>query len=292
MGSDPIGITAADLDGDNDIDIATANVFSDNVSVVLNDGAGVFGAHTDFPVTNGPWAVFAADFDGDGDIDLATGDYEGSNVSILKNDGDADFSAPVIFTFSEMVLVSDIYGADFDGDDDIDLAVIGLGSTDAYAIINNGNGVFSEGNSTTHEGLGSDVIAADFDGDGDLDLAIASESGPSVAVSINNSALATEELELGVLPSELELRQNYPNPFNPTTVIEFNLERSATAELEIINTIGQVVRSFDLGRRGAGVHQVEWDGLDDGGNRLATGVYFYRLSADNLVQSKKMLLLK
>lgn len=89
------------------------------------------------------------------------------------------------------------------------------------------------------------------------------------------------------LPSTFALHQNYPNPFNPTTTISFTLNQAARATIEIYNLLGQEVRTFDFGKLPSGDHAVEFDGAG-----LASGIYFYRLIADDASQLRKMVLLK
>jgi hypothetical protein len=95
-----------------------------------------------------------------------------------------------------------------------------------------------------------------------------------------------------LLPEGFGLGQNYPNPFNAGTIIEFTLPRAGQVHLEVINLLGQSVRVLIDELEPAGWHRVEWDGLNQVGGRVATGVYLYRLSVGEYVETKKMLLLK
>ncbi len=92
-------------------------------------------------------------------------------------------------------------------------------------------------------------------------------------------------------PISFELHQNYPNPFNPGTVISYQLPRSAGVQLVIYNSIGQRVRTLVEGYRELGAHSTLWDGRDDDGRALASGVYVYRLTAGAFSQARKMVLL-
>jgi len=94
------------------------------------------------------------------------------------------------------------------------------------------------------------------------------------------------------LPESFELKQNYPNPFNPSTNIEFTLPAASAVTLEVFNIMGQRVRALINEPLQAGVHQVVWDGCGDDGQRVASGVYFYRIQADQFASAKKMVLLK
>jgi len=95
-----------------------------------------------------------------------------------------------------------------------------------------------------------------------------------------------------VLPTEFTLGQNYPNPFNPETRIEFGLPRSAHVKLEILNLLGQRVRVLVDASRSAGWHSVWWDGRDETGRVASSGVYFYRMQADEFNVTRKMILLR
>jgi hypothetical protein len=92
------------------------------------------------------------------------------------------------------------------------------------------------------------------------------------------------------LPALTALHGNAPNPFNPATVIRFSVREGERARLDVYNGRGQRVRS--LGSFSAGRHQVTWDGTDAGGQRCASGMYFYRLSASSGAWTRKMLLVK
>ncbi len=96
----------------------------------------------------------------------------------------------------------------------------------------------------------------------------------------------------GSLPKEFSLAQNYPNPFNPTTQISFDLPVSSNVELVVFNVLGQEVKTLVNEEMPAGTHLVTWDGRNASGSSVASGLYFYRISADKFSASKKMLLMK
>jgi hypothetical protein len=114
------------------------------------------------------------------------------------------------------------------------------------------------------------------------------------ALSPEGDVLArpASEFEAAGIPDKFSLGQNYPNPFNPTTKIEFSLPASCTVTLEVYNMLGQRVRTLAYGQMEAGNHSVEWNSRDEYGSAVSSGVYFYRLTAGDYVESKKMLLLK
>ncbi|MBU1320409.1 MAG: T9SS type A sorting domain-containing protein [candidate division Zixibacteria bacterium] len=93
------------------------------------------------------------------------------------------------------------------------------------------------------------------------------------------------------LPSKFTLSQNFPNPFNPETEFEMYLPAPSDWTVQIVNVQGQIVRTID-GSAAAGIVSVRWDGTNDGGAKVASGIYFYRATAGEYSETKKMVLLK
>lgn len=94
------------------------------------------------------------------------------------------------------------------------------------------------------------------------------------------------------LPTAYALRGNYPNPFNPKTLISFALPKTSRVSLEIYNILGQKVRTLLNENMEAGYQSVEWDGTDDGGVGVSSGVYLYKLKANEFSRVAKMTFLK
>lgn len=94
------------------------------------------------------------------------------------------------------------------------------------------------------------------------------------------------------LPDNLSLSQNYPNPFNPSTTISFDLPQMSHVRLDIFNILGQRVATLLDESLPAGRYEETWNGCDDHGERVSSGVYFYRLGASERQVSRKMILLK
>jgi len=94
------------------------------------------------------------------------------------------------------------------------------------------------------------------------------------------------------LPRTFALGQNHPNPFNPNTAIRYDVAQAGHVRLTIYNVRGQVVRSLVNEPRSRGRYTELWDGLGDRGEPMASGVYFYRLTAGAFEQTRKMVLLK
>jgi len=89
------------------------------------------------------------------------------------------------------------------------------------------------------------------------------------------------------IPQKMSLLQNYPNPFNPGTTIEFALPQSAFVTLKIYNLLGKEVAMLISEQRSAGIHRFNWNASE-----LASGVYLYRLEAGEVVQVKKLMLMR
>lgn len=94
------------------------------------------------------------------------------------------------------------------------------------------------------------------------------------------------------VPTSYSLNQNYPNPFNPSTEISFALPQDGRVDLSIYNVLGQRVVSLVSRHMEAGRHTVTWDGRDANGNTASSGIYFYRIQANDFVDTRKMTLLK
>lgn len=95
-----------------------------------------------------------------------------------------------------------------------------------------------------------------------------------------------------VLPKNAVLYQNYPNPFNPSTTIKYELPANSKVEIRIYNILGQEVRLLEKGSKAIGEHKIIWDGRDNQGKAVASGIYIYRLQFRNQIISKKMVLVR
>ena len=111
---------------------------------------------------------------------------------------------------------------------------------------------------------------------------------------LQNPAVVAGVLELQSTPREFALHQNFPNPFNPDTTIKYDLAESADVTLQIYNVLGQVVRTLVASEaQNAGRYQIRWNGMDDRGVSVSSGIYFYKISADGKFQNvRKLMLLK
>jgi len=93
-------------------------------------------------------------------------------------------------------------------------------------------------------------------------------------------------------PGQFYLKQNYPNPFNPLTTVEFFLPEMSDVHIVIYNILGLTIREWQLPNQNEGLHQVVWNGLNNMGNRVSAGTYFFRVTAGEYEETKKMTILK
>lgn len=116
------------------------------------------------------------------------------------------------------------------------------------------------------------------------------EGAPSDTLELVISTTVANDLP--PLPGVNALHPNYPNPFNPSTTISLQIAQAGTVRLGIYNLRGQLVKTLANGSMEAGQHRLVWNGLDEAGRPVASGVYLYRLEGKGFSQSRKMLLLK
>jgi len=150
--------------------------------------------------------------------------------------------------------------------------------------------------------FGSEVAGiGDFTGDGIDDFAVRSqqvispgvgECDVNIFAGYDPTATAVPYEYEPVLPADYQLSQNYPNPFNSSTAIEFALPRRGVVTLSIVNVLGERVQTLMDRDLPAGSYRVSWDGRDESGNPVASGVYLCHLQTTKFSQSRKMLLLK
>ena len=94
------------------------------------------------------------------------------------------------------------------------------------------------------------------------------------------------------ISSEFKLHGNYPNPFNPSTKIKFSTEMLSNVTLNVYSLIGEKVYTADQGMMNAGTYDISWYGVDNAGNKVSSGVYFYEIQSNDRIAKGKMLLMK
>ena len=93
-------------------------------------------------------------------------------------------------------------------------------------------------------------------------------------------------------PRTTALQQNYPNPFNPSTIIRYELARAGNVELKVYDVSGALVKTLESTYRVPGRYEVGWDGDNEAGQNVSSGIYFYRLATPWTTQTRKMTLIK
>jgi M6 family metalloprotease-like protein len=149
--------------------------------------------------------------------------------------------------------------------------------------------------STSVEWVGKDRILADFDltgaPNGFYDVVVYNPGGASAVLS-DAFEVTGAPTAAGDSPRRFALLANYPNPFNPSTTIRYELASRARVELRVYDVNGALVRTLVDDVKPAGAYALEWNGRDDRGNPVGSGVYFYRLTAGDFSDVRKMTLLK
>jgi len=164
-----------------------------------------------------------------------------------------------------------------------------ISGASSYELYENGSSIYVGGDT-------ADTITHSEHGDYLYALKACNECGcsdtsRSLLVTVEPST-AVDDIDSPELPDTYALRQNYPNPFNPETRIEFTLPRSSFVTIAIYNIVGERVRILVSERLSPGPKAVTWYGRDDGDNEISSGIYFYKMTAGEFTESKKMLFLK
>ncbi|MEA5500534.1 S8 family serine peptidase [Limnoraphis robusta] len=185
-------VVAADLDGDGDVDLATANEVENTVSVLFNRGNITFTLPLTFNVGDRPVNIVADDFDGNGSIDLATSDFGSDTVSVLRNSGNGFFAPAVLYETNEFP--STMTSGDIDGDGDSDLVMRNSVFFDdgdregnlISVLLNNGDATFSAPISFTVGEVPVGLILEDLDDNGKLDIATSNLESQDVTVYLQS----------------------------------------------------------------------------------------------------------
>lgn len=113
-------------------------------------------------------------------------------------------------------------------------------------------------------------------------------------VDLDGSYTYTKEIEfnLGQVPQEFALEQNFPNPFNPSTTIKFAVPVNRNVKLAVYDAMGNLVKVLVDEAKTAGKYEVTWNGENNSGSKVASGVYFYKVSAGTYTMTKKMVMMK
>lgn len=173
------------------------------------------------------------------------------------------------------------------------------GETPLFSSIANGSGQVSIANAVVNGSEitgGGDIVRLtfrvlqEFEENARFEIAEGLVFDPQ---QLSNPAVVAGVLDVQTTPTEFALLQNFPNPFNPETTIGYELAESADVTLQIYNVVGQVVRTLIAAEsQAAGRYQIRWNGMDDRGVPVSSGVYFYQISAGEFQTVRKLMLLK
>ena len=111
-------------------------------------------------------------------------------------------------------------------------------------------------------------------------------------LTFSNTQSAVANKDATTLIQSFKLLQNYPNPFNPTTTIEYQIPEGGDVEIQIFSIHGEIVRSFKNSHISSGSFNVVWDGKNNAGNTVASGLYIYKVSFENSIIAKRMTFIK
>ena len=286
-------VRAADLDGDGDVDIVGAALTANEVAWWRNDGGSPI-VWTEFVVSGsfgGAHMVRPGDVDGDLDLDLVAAGYSADEIAWWRNDG----GDPVVWT--KFTIATGFNGAvtacpaDIDKDGDPDILGAAQDASDIAWWSNEGGSPIAWQAHTIDANFGGvwPAYAADLDHDTYIDILAGGNSADEIRWWQNGLALSSVPAPP---PGPVKLYQNLPNPFSPTTGIRFWLAQEGNVRLSIYDVAGRLIRTLVDGGIQAGSHSVAWDGRDEKGREMPSGLYFYRMTAGTAVETRPMTLLR
>ncbi len=248
-----------------------------------------------FPVTAGTDVEFKWTYEKDDSVSSGS-DCGWIDEIVFPAAGGGD--APIISLSTEEIDFGDVSV----GETAIEqLTIFNLGTVELNGIITAPEGFSSEFTDYSVEAGGELVIDIEFAPteaiaySGDLVITSNDPNQAEVTVALSGTGVSTGN-GLDLIPTVTELTGNYPNPFNPTTKINFSLKADSKVSLSIYNVRGQKVKTLVKNNMPAGWHSIVWNGRDDNGKSVSSGIYFSRFDAadddGDYTSIKKMILLK
>ncbi|MEG3970223.1 DUF4347 domain-containing protein, partial [Microcoleus sp. T2B6] len=222
VGNTPSSIAVGNFNSDTFLDLAVVNANpqgTGSVSILLGNGAGSFGAATNFNVGAIPGSVVVGNFNADSLPDLAVANSLSNNVSIMLGNGTGGFGAATNFGAGQNP--NSIATGDFNGDNFLDLATANGGSNSVSILLGNGTGGFGPA-TTVNAGAGlNGIVVKDFSGDGRLDLAVTGTSGAAILVGNGNGGFSAPI--------------NFAAGTDPTSIIAGNFNADTLPDLAVAN---------------------------------------------------------
>lgn len=296
----PLRVIVGDYNNDQDEDflIQADNLSggSDPLYFYQGDGAGEFAAPVQINVPGLEIRNTATgDFNDDGMIDLAVVNYENSSIYLLFGNGDGSFT--YINSLSAYV-PQNVLPIDLNGDAYLDLAIASAPGSEVTLYLGNGDATFNKLDPAygTENGAAF-LIPGDFNEDGVIDMAVTGgifgESAVSVLLNTGSvTGIVSDGDSKSSPPGKFALSQNYPNPFNPKTIIPFTLNRNNHVVLAVYDILGRKIRTLINEQLPAGEYKFTWNGRDNRGKLVTSGIYFYRLTAGDKQAVKRMILMQ
>lgn len=297
----PQEVKAVDLNNDNEIDLVVCSLDTNNTVVsYLNDGSESF-TKTILAVGQQSTTLDVGDWDINGTPDIIVGFDKGTvlgdeqrDIAVFLNDGLANFIDSSLVMLEERTSVLDL--VDVDNDNDLDI-IFGSGSSGVFPLrmALNSDGKIEMVKEITNSAVRVyGIDGADLTGDGVADLVASDQVN-----SFNNLLLLVGDISTNIditltqiLPDKMELLQNYPNPFNPSTSIRFSIDKPNIVSLIVYDLLGRRVKILLNEEKQSGVYELTWNGKNEYGNQLPSGIYFLRFESNGTQFSKKMILLK
>ncbi len=136
------------------------------------------------------------------------------------------------------------------------------------------------------------AFIGDLDNNGSFEIIAGSDASRLLVLSGGLDAIAGGIISPPQIPSAFAVDQNYPNPFNPSTTLKLSIPYSADVNITIFDVLGRRVKSFEYLRLAPGVHEIVWDGTNNEGITVSSGMYLYQVHFGDQVLTKRMLMLK
>jgi hypothetical protein len=233
VGSTPVSVVVADVNGEGNLDLVVSNKSSKTVSVLLGNGDGTFGPQKTYAVGTAPYGVAVADVNGDGRPDIIVANSGSKTVSVLLGNGDGTFQPQKTFTVGshpEAVTVADLNG---DGKPDLIVGNEGGLNGTVSVLLGNGDGTFQPQKTYAVGTFPFSVVAADLNGDGIPDLVVAN--------GLSHNGVSTVSVLLGNGDGTFQTQKTYSVGATPHSVVVADLNGDGKPDIVTANLYGQSV---------------------------------------------------
>lgn len=285
-----VALTLANMDGDADVDVIASTLDisgSRYFAWYENLGGGSFFRHV-FDVQSGTEDVadaFVFDVDRDGLLDITIAKFTDNTIWWYEDTG-AHVYVPHIVTTTFAQAPMRVWVADLNNDTYDDIVALGGNSAIGEVVYweNDGEQNFTYHSIESTAGNRQGLCVVDFDFDTVPDVLV-TNAFPAELVWFDNLGTSTD-----VRPSPaatVQVYPNFPNPFNPSTTIGYTVT-TGLVDVEVFAVNGTIVRRLVHEQEEAGYHEVHWDGRDDSGRRVVSGVYVVRVKANGAVAARKV----